>query len=404
MAPWDQRIKTFPHGLPGPRGRWNGHPAGPTPSSTPTGYGLPGTGWISTRQWKTQNRWWTRPRGQAVRGSGISNPAIRPASVCKPRNLPLNNTAWLLRKLPVFAVPGNGKYRMQPVFVTDMARAAVDLAGESRDTAVDALGPEILSMTDDGEKGGREQGQRAPMAGVAETLRETFGEGRSIRARLECTPQKVAGEQAPEGSSWLRGVAWSTATPGRDLWPCSNAPAYDTPLEADAQGNVDSWKLTQQGNEGTPGQNPGAPGRGHRPDAPGPAAARRRSKTSNTSTASVEPAAARGGAGHAHTPRNGDMAQKENRRSRHRPGDIGRNQERCRQPGQTCRAGTGPGWCWTAGHNPETPGKSGADASETMVGQNPRPKTGGFAGNTPGVECRHSPGAAEVRAENSETW
>ena len=37
----------------------------------------------------------------------------------------INNIAWLLRRCPVFAIPGSGEYRLQPVFVVDVAEMAV---------------------------------------------------------------------------------------------------------------------------------------------------------------------------------------------------------------------------------------------------------------------------------------
>jgi nucleoside-diphosphate-sugar epimerase len=34
----------------------------------------------------------------------------------------INNIAWLLRRLPVFAVGGTGAYRIRPVHIDDLAR------------------------------------------------------------------------------------------------------------------------------------------------------------------------------------------------------------------------------------------------------------------------------------------
>ena len=54
----------------------------------------------------------------------------------------INNIAWLLRRLPVFAVGGTGEYRVRAVHVDDLAALAL-AAGADRATAVtDAVGPE----------------------------------------------------------------------------------------------------------------------------------------------------------------------------------------------------------------------------------------------------------------------
>jgi uncharacterized protein YbjT (DUF2867 family) len=54
----------------------------------------------------------------------------------------LNNIAWLLRHLPVFAVGGDGSYRIRPIHVEDLARLCVGLAARPDNVTVDAVGPE----------------------------------------------------------------------------------------------------------------------------------------------------------------------------------------------------------------------------------------------------------------------
>ena len=60
----------------------------------------------------------------------------------------LNNIAWLLRRLPVFGVFGDGRYGIQPVFVEDLAAQMV-AHGERRDPVIqDAVGPETYAYRD----------------------------------------------------------------------------------------------------------------------------------------------------------------------------------------------------------------------------------------------------------------
>jgi len=79
---------------------------------------------------------------QALRDLGVSHAVLRPAVLFGGNGVLINNIAWLLRHLPVFAVGGTGAYRLRPIHIDDLARLAVR-AGESQATEViDAVGPE----------------------------------------------------------------------------------------------------------------------------------------------------------------------------------------------------------------------------------------------------------------------
>jgi NADH dehydrogenase len=58
----------------------------------------------------------------------------------------LNNIAWLLRHLPVFAIGGGGDYRVRPIHVDDLARLCISLAAQPGNVTVDAVGPESVSF------------------------------------------------------------------------------------------------------------------------------------------------------------------------------------------------------------------------------------------------------------------
>ena len=90
-------------------------------------------------------------RGKAVledriRQARFSYAIIRPTVVFGLEDILINNIAFLLRKLPLFIIPGTGQYRLQPVYVEDLARIAVDAAHSSGNIVVDAVGPEIFSF------------------------------------------------------------------------------------------------------------------------------------------------------------------------------------------------------------------------------------------------------------------
>jgi uncharacterized protein YbjT (DUF2867 family) len=84
----------------------------------------------------------------AIRRSGLSHAILRPTVIFGTEDILINNIAWLLHRFPVFPIPGSGEYRLQPVFVEDVARLAVE-AGEQDDNLVlDAVGPEIFTFNE----------------------------------------------------------------------------------------------------------------------------------------------------------------------------------------------------------------------------------------------------------------
>lgn len=82
----------------------------------------------------------------AIIRSGLSYAIIRPSVIFGDGDILINNLAWLLRRLPVFAVPGSGEYRLQPVFVEDVAEIAVGAAQEGSNVILDAVGPEAYTF------------------------------------------------------------------------------------------------------------------------------------------------------------------------------------------------------------------------------------------------------------------
>ncbi len=89
---------------------------------------------------------------QALLESSLSYAIVRPTVLFGGRGILLNNIAWLLRRLPLFAIPGRGDYQIQPAHVDDLARLAVSVADEKKDLVVDAAGPEVYSYRELVEK------------------------------------------------------------------------------------------------------------------------------------------------------------------------------------------------------------------------------------------------------------
>src|SRR5207302_6527082 len=79
---------------------------------------------------------------RALAESGVSYAVLRPAILFGRQGVLLNNIAWLLRRLPLFAVGGRGDYRIRGVHVDDLAALAVEQGRASEDVILNAVGPE----------------------------------------------------------------------------------------------------------------------------------------------------------------------------------------------------------------------------------------------------------------------
>lgn len=77
-----------------------------------------------------------------------------------------NNIAWILRNLPVFAIPGDGSYAVQPVHIQDLARICLEAADAKEDVIIDAAGPDRLSFDQLVHEVRRATGSRAPIMHV----------------------------------------------------------------------------------------------------------------------------------------------------------------------------------------------------------------------------------------------
>jgi nucleoside-diphosphate-sugar epimerase len=83
-----------------------------------------------------------------LRDLGVPCAIARPAILYGGDGVLLNNIAWLLRRLPVFAVGARGDYRIRPIHVDDLARLCLQLGAQADRVTVDAVGPESLAFRD----------------------------------------------------------------------------------------------------------------------------------------------------------------------------------------------------------------------------------------------------------------
>ncbi len=82
---------------------------------------------------------------EALVETGIPHSIVRPGVLFGRSDILVNNIAWVLRRMPIFGVFGDGRYRLRPLHVEDMASLLVEHANMSGDFTVDAVGPEEFS-------------------------------------------------------------------------------------------------------------------------------------------------------------------------------------------------------------------------------------------------------------------
>jgi NADH dehydrogenase len=92
-------------------------------------------------------------RGKALVEYALARAAV-PYAIVRPtllfgggQDVLVNNIAWILRRVPVFAVPGRGRYEVQPVHVDDLARICIEAAQTDENLVTDAVGPEVMSFS-----------------------------------------------------------------------------------------------------------------------------------------------------------------------------------------------------------------------------------------------------------------
>jgi uncharacterized protein YbjT (DUF2867 family) len=81
-----------------------------------------------------------------LRAAGPSWAILRPAVLFGDEPILVNSIAWLLRHLPVFMIPGDGRYGIQPAHVEDLADLAVAAAAGEENSVRDIAGPETFTF------------------------------------------------------------------------------------------------------------------------------------------------------------------------------------------------------------------------------------------------------------------
>lgn len=85
---------------------------------------------------------------RALKAAGPSWAILGPTVLFGGHDVLINNIAWLLRRFPAFAIIGDGRYPIQPIAVEDLADLCVAAGEDDKNTAADAVGPEVYAYED----------------------------------------------------------------------------------------------------------------------------------------------------------------------------------------------------------------------------------------------------------------
>lgn len=162
---------------------------------------------------------------QAIIRSGLSYAILRPAVLFGKEDILINNIAWFLRRFPVFGVFGSGSYRLQPIYVGDLADLAAEQGRKKENVITDAIGPEAFTYKELVRVIGTAIGKKRPVVSVPWIMGYLLGKMVGLLQHdVTITRDEIRGlmagllytESAPAGttrlSEWVRENA---ATVGR---------------------------------------------------------------------------------------------------------------------------------------------------------------------------------------------
>ena len=105
-----------------------------------------------------------------------------------------NNIAWILRHMPIFAIPGDGRYPVQPVHIDDLVSICLEAADADGNVILDAAGPETMTFEELVQAIRRATGARAPIVHVPPIAMAAVARALGLLVRdVVLTPDEVKG-------------------------------------------------------------------------------------------------------------------------------------------------------------------------------------------------------------------
>jgi len=107
---------------------------------------------------------------KALISTGIPYAILRPTVLFGKEDILINNIAWMLRNFPLFGVFGDGRYRLQPIYVDDLAKLAVEQGQMRDDIIINAIGPETFTYRELVTAIGEIIGKKRPVFSISPRL------------------------------------------------------------------------------------------------------------------------------------------------------------------------------------------------------------------------------------------
>ncbi|HJR82186.1 MAG TPA: NAD(P)H-binding protein [Anaerolineales bacterium] len=141
--------------------------------------------------------WGKAANEKTVIESGMGSAILRPTVLFGKEDILINNIAFLLRRFPFFALPGDGSYKLQPVYVDDVAELAVEGVYRTDNYIIDAVGPDIFTFKEMVNLIGEKIGAKRPLITVPPRLALLAAQFLSIFVSdVILTPEEVDGLMA----------------------------------------------------------------------------------------------------------------------------------------------------------------------------------------------------------------
>lgn len=142
--------------------------------------------------------WGKAANEKTVTDSGMSYAILRPTVlVGNNEDILINNIAYLLRRFPIFFIPGDGSYGIQPVYVEDVADLAVEGVYSKENYVIDAVGPDTFTFKELVQLIGEKIGAKRPVISVPPRLALLAAQFLSLFVNdVILTPEEVDGLMA----------------------------------------------------------------------------------------------------------------------------------------------------------------------------------------------------------------
>ncbi len=141
--------------------------------------------------------WGKAANEKAVIDSGMSYAILRPTVLFGKEDILINNIAWLLRRLPLFGLPGDGSYKLSPVYVDDLAKLAVEAVYSKENYIWDAVGPDEFTFKEMVEVIGKNTNSQKPLISFPPRLALFAAQFMSLFVNdVMLTPEEVDGLMA----------------------------------------------------------------------------------------------------------------------------------------------------------------------------------------------------------------